>query len=113
MFTQQEYYWAWAFYLVGAGLCMLFAWVVSARFRWLWLKFLTRAAVAAFLVTPWTTTEGEKYLTPAWVVSVFETLLDGPEAFWRAGMPLIVAVVAAMILAVLASILLSFASNRR
>ncbi len=99
--TEQEYYFAWLAYLFGGALAYLCFWRFTAALRWVEARQLLRLLAFVFLAVPWQTNAGEAYLSPAWFVAFADTLMYGPEAFWRAGMGLIVA----MTLTVLGSLL--------
>ncbi len=113
MFTQEEYLWAWFFYLLGAGLFIGVVWYFTGKIKWREPKYVLRILVSVFLVVPWYTEAHEGYLSPAWIISVIEGVFEGPEAFWRAGTPLIVALILALILSSLVSILLWYMQRRR
>ncbi len=98
MFTQDEYLWAWGFYLLGAGLVMAVWWVITAKLPWSEPKVLLRVLLAVLLVAPWYTDADGVYLSPAWIIGLAERAFEGPDAFWRAGMPLVTALMVALIL---------------
>lgn len=102
MFTHEEYVKAWLFYLFGATLFMVGWWFITAHIKWREPKLVLRVMAAVFFLLPWKTgqtlEEGAEYLSPAWIVAIFEALLEGPEAFWRAGTPLLLSLMSAVII---------------
>lgn len=97
MFTQEEYFWAWAFYLCGAFIFLSVLWFFSGKITRLEPKYLIRVVPAVFLLVPWYSEGDSGYLSPAWLISGIEGAFEGSEAFWRAGTPLIVALLSALI----------------
>lgn len=91
MVTDGEYMWAWLAYLFGAGLLLAACWWVTQKIQWFELKYFLRVVCAVLFLVPWYTDEDSRYLSPAWLISGIEGIFDGPEAFWRAGTPLIFA----------------------
>lgn len=95
MFTEEEYVKAWMFYTLGAAILLSAWWFATVKLPWRELKLTLRLGAAVFFLFPWSTgpvgSEGEGYLSPAWIIVAFETLLDGTQAFWRAGGPLLTA----------------------
>lgn len=89
MYTEQEYLYGWLIYLGGALLLAICFWVLTSAIRFRALKIVLRLGAIAFFATPWFASEQAEYLAPAWVIAAFEGIFDGPEAFWRAGAPLL------------------------
>lgn len=96
--SQEEYYVGWAYYLVGAALLWLCFWFLTRKISLLWIKTPLRVLVTVLLFMPWYSYENQSYLSPAWTVAILELLFDGLEAFWRAGIPLIIASILAITL---------------
>lgn len=86
---ESQYLLVWAGYLVGALGCFLVWLRMTRNVRWLWLRRLLQMSAVAVLFTPWSVRMGEDELAPALMVSLFDSLLQGPEAFFRAGTPLL------------------------
>ncbi len=92
MFTQEEYLWGWFYYLLGASLIMACFWFLTKPIKWSEPKAVLRLVVGVFLFFPWYSDNQHQYLSPAWIVSLIEFLFEGTNAFWRAGLPLLMAV---------------------
>lgn len=95
--TEQEYLWAWLAYICGA--LIFYAWVFyeTRGTKWAEFKQIIRIIIAIGLAVPWYTDAQHGFLSPAWLTSVADALLKGPEAFWRAGLPLVLSLVIAII----------------
>lgn len=96
MYTQEEYLYGWLFYLLGVVIILGCGWWLTASIRFRELRQLLRlAAVVTFLV-PWYASPDMDYLAPAWLIATFEGIFEGGDAFWRAGMPLLVTLAVAI-----------------
>lgn len=93
MFTPEEYMKAWLMYLAGAVLMIACWWYLTHFMRWRELKQLSRIAVVVLLVVPWFTDANGSYLAPAIIIALVDSLTHGGEAFWRAGTPLLIALI--------------------
>lgn len=113
MFTQEQYLWGWLWYLLGVGMCMAVFWVMTHRIPWRELRYSLRVLVASIFLVPWYVGEGESYLAPAWIASALEGAFDGPDAFWRAGTPLVVSTISALILSTIVFAVLFVLDKRR
>lgn len=101
--TANEYLWAWVFY-VGAALAFYAVfWYWIRRSLWTEARQLLRVLLLVVLAVPWYTDPQQSYLSPAWLISIADLLLDGPNAFWRAGMPLVLGLIAGLVLSTLYS----------
>ena len=90
----------WALYLCAALVFMLVA--VWATRRWTSLLFYPlNLGLLVFFVLPWTVSSTHENLAPAWVVMIFDGLVRDAEPLTRAGIPLLLAVVAAVLLGIL------------
>jgi len=93
-----EYITAWLWYVFGAAVFFAVFWYLTRKIVWTELRNLMRLVLAVILFVPWYTDDTEQYFSPAWLVSIAETLLDGSGAFWRAGTPLVITLVSAILL---------------
>ncbi len=96
MFTEEQYLLAWAYYGLGAVILFLGWWFLTKGIQRKELRILLRLIVLVCLLVPAKTTSEGEYLSPAWLASVFDALMYGPEAFWRAGTPLIISLLVAI-----------------
>jgi len=101
MMSESEYLWAWTYYGLGVVLLIACWWYLTRRIPWMEVRHVLRLVVAVALIVPWYTNTQQAYLSPAILIAVVEGLFDGGEAFWRAGAPLVSAVLAALVLSTL------------
>lgn len=99
--TTNEYLWAWGAYYGAAGFFFAVLWYWTRRFLWAEARQLIRVILGVVLVVPWFTAADSSYMAPAWIISIAELLLEGAPAFWRAGLPLVLSLVAAIVLSTL------------
>ncbi|WP_188150697.1 hypothetical protein [Teredinibacter waterburyi] len=97
MMTETEYLYGWGYYLLGAILLIGCWWFLTAKIRATEVRQLLRVIVPVAILTPWYTNAEQPYLSPALLISIVETLVDGGQAFWRAGTPLIFAVLVSLL----------------
>lgn len=100
MYTQADYLYGWLIYLVGVAIVMGCGWVITARIPNKETRHLLRLFAGVVLVMPWYAAEGLNYLAPAWIIAGFEGLIDGKGGFWRAGAPLLITLVLALIVSI-------------
>lgn len=93
MYTHDEYLYGWVFYLLGVLVVMGCGWLLTARIKWLVIRHMLRVVVGVTLLVPWFAAPELGYLAPAWLIAVFEGLFEHDGSFWRAGTPLITAMV--------------------
>lgn len=98
--SSESYLIAWAWYL-GASVALLWCvWRVSRRFPLL-VRQPVRALVAAIMLVPWTVKEGHEAMAPAWLVILFDAVMQDESGALRAGKPLIAAMVLVIVVALL------------
>lgn len=98
MFTPEEYFKAWLMYLGGVVLMMACWWYLTHFVRWREVRQLARVIVGVLLIVPWHTDPNGGYMAPAFIVAVVDALTLGADAFWRAGTPLLIVLIGAIIL---------------
>ncbi|MFL0810682.1 MAG: hypothetical protein K6L76_09730 [Agarilytica sp.] len=113
MFTHSEYLWGWLWYIVGVALCMTVFWAMTRKIPWRSVRQPLRVFVASIFLMPWYVDENQGFLAPAWIASALEGAFEGPGAFWRAGTPLLVSAICAVILSLLVYAVLAYADMRR
>lgn len=91
MFSQQEHFTAWLYYLLGSGLFLLAWWWLCGRIAWGEVRVVARVVVTVIVLTPWYSLDDQVFLAPAWLIAGVEALAFGSDAFWRAGYPLVLA----------------------
>lgn len=109
MYTPENYLWGLVAYYLGAGVVIFCCWRFSSWIRWRHLRNLILLLIGVLLLFPFSAYPEMDYLAPAWVVSIFEGLTESTQnGFLRAGIPLLVACIAALILYIGVSIGLYF-----
>lgn len=98
MFSDQEYYYAWLFYLLGVSFCFGCWWLITRPIPWAEVRNILRLLLVVLLVTPWYTQGASGYLSPAIVVTMIEGIFDESGDFARAGVPLLVSLIIAVTL---------------
>lgn len=89
MYTQEEYFYGWLFYLLGVFIMMSCGVWLTRGLRITWLRQVIRVGFLALFITPWYADPELSYLAPAWIIAGFEGVIDGASAFWRAGTPML------------------------
>lgn len=104
MFTQAEYMNGWLVYglaaIVGLGCWWYLLTTIPGRF----LRLPLLGLMAGLLLMPWFSAEDSQFLAPAWLIAGSEGLFDGPDAFWRAGKPLLIALGSGLAIGVVAEV---------
>lgn len=98
--TDTQYLWGWAIYLVGALGCLLSLWLLIRN----WPTRAKRSLMmttAILLLLPGTAQPGQTFLAPALLISIYDVLSLGMEAFWRNGLFVLVAAGVASIVGLL------------
>lgn len=94
--TEKGYLLAWGVYLLcSLGLLGCF-WYLTRPFGRLRLPL--RALATVFLLLPWSAGVDVDTLAPAWLTLLFDAFLKQGASIWRAGLPLLAAMVAALLL---------------
>ena len=104
--SSNEYILAWVAYLGSFAVCYAVFWYFTSKLPWRELRQLLRVLVAVFFLVPWTTDTTHSFLSPAWLVSISDSLLFGSKAFWRAGLALVLALILAVLVSAGVSIFL-------
>ena len=83
-----SYLWAWVFYLLAALVLLLSCWRVSAGWN-RWLRLPLRGLLAALVLVPASVSPAHVELAPAWLVWLFDALMQEDVSGWRAARPLL------------------------
>jgi len=102
MFAGNEYLHAWLAYFVGFLFLFAVTWYITKNIRFMPLRYGLRVLVAVFFLVPWHSSEGSVYLSPAWLMMIFEGIFE--NKLERAGMPLLASLSATLVLVLIASI---------
>ena len=92
-----SYMMAWLAYLGAAAVVVAVIWWLTVRWA-AWLKMPLRALSIAILFMPWLVSEDTEALAPAWIITLFEALIQADGQAMRAGAPLLAACVLALML---------------
>ncbi len=97
--SSSDYVTAWLLYLLAsAGLT--YAVVLAAKHYSLKESGrLLALVVAVFLLTPYYAGLEQTFLAPAWVMVIMEAIEKGEHTAWRAGMPLLISLLVAVVAA--------------
>lgn len=106
MMTETEYLYAWLYYLGGAFIMVVCLWFLVRKLRSVQVKTTLLVVVAVMLTVPWYSDAQQSYLSPAFIISVYEGFFEGLEAFWRAGTPMLVGMGISLLLCVIGFTLL-------
>lgn len=98
MFTPEEYFKAWLMYLGGVVLMMGCWWYLTHFIRWREVRQLARVIVGVLLCVPWYTDTTGGYMAPAFIIAIVDSLTIDSQAFWRAGTPLLIALIGAIVI---------------
>jgi len=105
MYTDANYLWGLVSYYLGAGLVLLFCWHFRQWIGWRYFRNLILVLLSVVLLMPFSAYPDMNYLAPAWFVSIFEGLTEATEAgYLRAGVPLIVATLVAVVVYIMVEI---------
>lgn len=101
---------SWAIYLVAGTLCYVLFYRATRRIRPGLLANLLRAVMIALIYTPWTVSTDQDLMAPAVMVILLDMITVGPDAFVRALVPLMLATLLALAVAIAISL---FSRGRR
>lgn len=96
MFFENDYHVAWLSYFGGFVLFFAVLWYITRNLPWLPLRYSLRLLAAAFFLTPWYTDAEREFLSPAWLMTMFEGVFE--DDFERAGLPLALSMTLSLIL---------------
>lgn len=93
-----EYYWVWGAYLLASLLFTALLWYWTKALPWVELRRMIRILAIVAMFVPWYADGSHSVLAPAWMVGFGDLLTEGPEAFWRSGRVLLIAIITSMVL---------------
>ena len=94
MFLQDDYVVAWLSYLGGFLLLFAVLWYLTRNLPWASLRYGLRLMLAVLLLTPWYSAPQSEYMSPAWLMAIFEGIFE--SNYQRAGAPLAAALSVSM-----------------
>ena len=113
MFSTSSYLTAWAVYLLGSAGLVAVVWHLTRSLRWAPLRLALRLSTALLLLVPHPADPAQDYLAPALIISLLEGIFEGGEAMARAGLPLLITWLGALIVALVLQALASYLYRRR
>lgn len=98
--SHHDYLIAWLIYLVcSVGLLACFWYITHAVYPW--LRRPLRVLAVVFLLFPSTAGPGLSSLSPAWLTTLFDSLLKQNADFTRAGVPFLIVMTVGLVVGVL------------
>lgn len=91
---------SWAIYLAAGTLCYVLFYRATRWIRPKLLANLLRAVIFALIYTPWTVATDQDLMAPAVMVILLDMITVGPDAFVRALVPLVLAMLLAVAVAI-------------
>lgn len=99
MESSGNYWMFWASYLAAGAVFYGIFWRITRFAQAAWLSYTLRAVAAALILTPWQTNSPEATLAPALMIVTLDSITSGTDAATRALIPLILAVILALLVA--------------
>ena len=91
--SAESYLLGWGVYLAALMGFLALGWYLSRRWPY-WLRHPVRALVTVLLLLPWTVSSDSQQWAPAWIIALFDGLIQPDARAGRAGWPLLVTVLA-------------------
>lgn len=102
---------SWAVYLTAGTLCYILFYKATGSIRFKPLANVLRGIMIALIYTPWYVAADEDLMAPAVIVILLDMITIGGDAFIRGLVPLTLALIAAIAIALMAGLLRSFFSR--
>ena len=110
---QADYSLAWTFYIVTGLLFMVLVWWFSRRHLQRDLAFFIQGVFAALIFTPWYVFPDQDYLAPALMVFMMDSITISAAEGVRGLIPLVMALLLAIIVTIVRSVLARVLDRRR
>ena len=94
-----NYWFFWALYLGAAVIITGIFWRVTRFERAIWASYSIRAVAIAVVFTPWYSNSQDSVMAPALMVAALDAMTGGIESVFRSFVPLVLAVLLALLLA--------------
>ena len=94
-----NYWFFWTLYLGAAVIITGIFWRVTRFERAIWASYSIRAVVIAVVFTPWYSNSQDSVMAPALMVAALDAMTGGIESAFRSFVPLVLAVLLALLLA--------------
>lgn len=95
MTTSFDY--AWLIYIIASLIVLGCWWFLIRKIPLREAQTLSLVSIAVILLFPWMVLEGEGW-APAWLMVGMEVFSQGPAGFGRAGVPLLIALILALVI---------------
>lgn len=103
---------SWGIYLFAGTLCYMLFHRLTGAIGWRTLAYCLRAIMLALIYTPWYVATDQDLMAPAVIVILLDMITVGPDAFIRGLVPLMLAVIAGLILALVLGLRGALRRNR-
>tara|TARA_B110000305_G_scaffold139617_3_gene155682 strand:- start:106 stop:489 length:384 start_codon:yes stop_codon:yes gene_type:complete len=94
-----NYWFFWTLYLGAAVIITGIFWRVTRFERAIWASYSIRAVAIAVVFTPWYSNSQDSVMAPALMVAALDAMTGGIESAFRSFVPLVLAVLLALLLA--------------
>ena len=94
-----NYWFFWTLYLGAAVIITGIFWRVTRFERAIWASYSIRAVVIAVVFTPWYSNSQDSVMAPALMVAALDAMTGGIGSAFRSFVPLVLAVLLALLLA--------------
>ena len=94
-----NYWFFWTLYLGAAVIITGIFWRVTRFERAIWVSYSIRAVAIAVVFTPWYSNSQDSVMAPALMVAALDAMTGGIESAFRSFVPLVLAVLLALLLA--------------
>ena len=94
-----NYWFFWTLYLGAAVIITGIFWRVTRFERAIWVSYSIRAVAIAVVFTPWYSNSQDSVMAPALMVAALDAMTGGIESVFRSFVPLVLAVLLALLLA--------------
>lgn len=109
----QEYFIAWGAYLIAAVALSFISWKVFRRFLLRELAYLGQGWWMAILFTPWYVLPDRDVMAPAFIIFLMDTITLDAAAGIRALIPLVMAMLLALLITVVLSLIYRIGRRKR
>ena len=99
MGLDSNYWLIWFFYVLASTIFYGFVWRLTRSDIVKWGIYSLRGITAAIIFTPWSANIQGDTLAPALMVLVLDSITSGGEAVTRAGVPLVLGIIVAELIA--------------
>lgn len=113
LLTVKGHFLAWVYYLIGAVGLMAVWWFLTRKISHMLTRNMVRLVVAVILIMPYPVLPDQSFLAPAVIMSALEGLFVDGGDFARAGVPLVIAILVALLLYILLDLIWRYGLRKR